>query len=239
MSPEADALPSVEPLRVALVGARGRMGRFAAALLERQPDFALVARLGRGDALPEAFAACEAQLGLDLTVAGLGARHARWMLEAGLRPVIGTSGVTPAELAELDASARARGLGGLVVPNFSLGMALVQRVALELARALPAVEIVELHHDGKRDAPSGSALDTRRRLAAVRAPDAPAIPIHSVRLPGLRAHQELVFGAPGETVTLRHDTSSQECYAQGLLAALRHAAGATGVRCGLEHALAP
>lgn len=228
---------SGDPVRVALVGASGRMGRFACELLERERGFALVARLGRADDLERALRACEAEVGLDLTVAGLGARHGRTMLEAGLRPVIGTSGVLEEERGELDALARRLGLGGLVVPNFSLGMLLLQRAALELARHWSAVEIVEVHHARKKDAPSGSALDTRRRLEPARPPGAPPIPIHSLRLPGARAHQELVFGAPGETLTLRHDTSSDECYAAGLLAALRYAARADGVACGLEHAL--
>lgn len=221
--------------RVAVIGAGGRMGRFACELLERTPDFELVARLGRGTQLANALRECGAELGLDLTVAGLGAAHGALLLECGLRPVIGTSGVTQAETAELDRRARAVGLGGIVVPNFSLGMLCLQRAAAELVRSFPDVAIVELHHERKQDAPSGTALDTRARLlaAGARAP----LAIQSVRLPGLYAHQELLFGAPGETLTLRHDMHAPAAFAPGLLAALRFARTASGVAHGLEAAL--
>jgi 4-hydroxy-tetrahydrodipicolinate reductase len=148
------------PLRVAVVGARGRMGAFVCELLRKSAGFELVAELGREHDLGLVLRECAARLALDLTVAGQGAVHGRRMLEAGVRPVIGTSGVTRAEAAELDALARARALGGIVVPNFSLGMACLNRAAEELARTFPAVSIVERHHERKKDAPSGTARDT-------------------------------------------------------------------------------
>jgi len=222
----------MKPLRVVVVGAHGRMGRFACELLAHSPGFELAGELGRGHALEPALRECGAEVGLDLTVAGLGAAHARAMLAAGVRPVVGTSGVTRAELEELDCLARARGLGGLVVPNFSLGMAYLLRAAQELVRAFPDVAIVELHHERKRDAPSGTALATRERLLAHGA--RPPLAIQSVRLPGLYAHQELLFGGAGETLTLRHDMHGPAAFAPGLLAALRWARSAEGVGCGLE-----
>jgi 4-hydroxy-tetrahydrodipicolinate reductase len=224
------------PLRVAVVGARGRMGRFAAALLGASPGFELVAELGREHDLRAVLPECGAELALDLTRAGLGFEHGRAILATGLRPVIGTSGVTRAESRELDRLARSRGLGGLVVPNFSLGMACLQRLALELVCHFPNVEIIERHHDQKRDAPSGTARDTAERLAAARGTPR-EIPIHSVRLPGLYAHQEVQFGGPGEFLTLRHDMLGPEAFGPGILLALRHAAGAPGVAYGLEAAL--
>jgi 4-hydroxy-tetrahydrodipicolinate reductase len=144
--------------------------------------------------------------------------------------------VSEPELAELDSLARALGLGGLVVPNFSLGMVLLQRAALDFARHMPDVEIIELHHQRKKDAPSGTASDTARKLSAAR-PGRGAVPIHSVRLPGHYAHQEVLFGAPGESLTLRHDMASPEAFGPGLLLAAKHAARAVGVARGLEHAL--
>ncbi|MEW6073021.1 MAG: dihydrodipicolinate reductase C-terminal domain-containing protein [Planctomycetota bacterium] len=224
-------------LRTVVIGARGRMGRFSLELLAGEADFAVAAALDAGDDLPAALAACDATLGLDFTVAGRGHAHGRLLLEAGLRPVIGTSGVSAAETADLDRLARARGLGGLVVPNFSAGMWVLQRAALLAAAHFPACEIVELHHERKRDAPSGTALDTAARLAAARGGAPAAIPIHSVRLPGLYAHQEVLFGAPGETLTLRHDMASPAAFGPGILAALRYAARAVGVACGLDAAL--
>lgn len=226
-------------LAVAVIGARGRLGRFACELLRQDARFELVAELGREHRLEAALAECGAALALDVTVAGLGAAHGRALLAAGIRPVIGTSGVTRAEAAELDALARARGLGGLVVPNFSLGMAWLNRAAELLARGggFRDVVLVERHHAEKRDAPSSTARDTAARLESAGAP-AP-VPIQSVRAAGLYAHQEVLFGAPGETLTLRHDMLGPAAFGPGILAALRYAATARGVAWGLEAALEP
>lgn len=223
------------PLRVAVVGARGRMGGFACGLLRGCPEFELVAELEREDDLALALRECSARVALDLTRAGLGAVHGHRLLEAGIRPVIGTSGVTRAEAAELDGLARARGLGGIVVPNFSLGMACLNRAAEELARSFPTVTIVERHHERKKDAPSGTARDTAERLQARRG--GTPVPIHSVRASGLYAHQEVLFGAPGETLSLCHDMLGPEAFGPGVLAALRYASRALGVAFGLEAAI--
>ena len=226
------------PLRVVVVGARGRMGRFACELLRASPDFELAAELDREHRLEAVLPECRAELALDLTVAGLGYEHGLASLRANLRPVIGTSGVSRGETARLDQAARERGLGGLVVPNFSLGMWCLQRAALEIARHFPRVEIIEEHHQHKRDSPSGTARDTAERLAAALQRPAQDFLIHSLRLPGLFAHQELRFGGPGETLTLRHDMLGPEGFGPGILLALRHASRAVGVGHGLEMALA-
>jgi len=220
---------------VAVVGAAGRMGRFACGLLEESPEFALVARIVRGDSLAHVLAESGAVVALDVTVAGLGAEHGRVMLDAGVRPVIGTSGVAPDEVRALDEHARARGLGGLVVPNFSLGMACLNRAAELVARHFESIHVLELHHERKRDAPSASARATAARLA--RARGGASVPIQSVRSPGLYAHQEVLLGRAGETLTLRHDMQGPEAFGPGILAALRHALRARGVALGLEVAL--
>jgi len=221
-------------LRVALVGAGGRMGRFATELLRASEGFELVAGLGRESDLGAALARTRAHVGLDLTVAGWGARHAGLMLEAGIRPVVGTSGVTPEEVAALDRRARELGLGGLVVPNFCLGMVRLQELAVRLAREFPCVEIVETHREGKKDAPSGTALDTARRLEAG---GARPVRIHSLRLPGATARHEIVLGSEGEELRLEHGARGLEAYGPGILRALRYAASAGGIACGLDHAL--
>lgn len=223
-------------LRIAVVGARGRLGAFAAEHYARSPGFELVARLGRDDDLAAVLGSCGAQVALDATEAGLGARHARIMLEHGVRPLVGTSGVSPEDAAELDRLARRAGLGGLVVPNFALGMTLLQRAAEEIARHMRDVEIVELHHPRKKDAPSGTAADTALRIAEAAGRSTP-VPVHSVRLPGLYAHQEVLFGAAGETLLLRHDMHTPAAFGPGLLLAARHCASAQGVAVGLRHAL--
>lgn len=226
---------NVAPLAVAVVGARGRLGRFACELLRAQAGLTLVAELGREHELASVLAECGARVVLDVTSAGLGAAHGRAILAAGLRPVIGTSGVSRAEAEELDRLARARGLGGIVVPNFSLGMLQLNRAAALLARSFASVSIVERHHERKRDAPSGSARDSAERLSALR--DGAPVPIVSVRAPGLYAHQEVLFGGPGETLLLRHDMLGPEAFGPGLLMALRYAAQAQGVAYGLEAAV--
>ena len=223
-------------LRVAIVGADGRMGRFAADLVAHEPGHELVAAIRKGDDLGAVLSRSRAQVALELTRAGLGYEHALVMLEHGVRPLVGTSGVGPAENADLDERARAMNIGGLVVPNFSLGMWLLQRACTDAARHFAHVEVVELHHERKRDAPSGTALDTAERLRAAPASRVQAVPIHSVRMPGLYAHQEVMFGAPGELYTLRHDMSSPEAFAPGILCGLAYVAQALGVGRGIATA---
>lgn len=220
-------------LRVAVIGPDGKLGAFACELLARTSGFEVVARIGARDDLEAALRTTRADVAFDSTRAGLGARHARTALEQGVRPLVATSGLSLEDARDLDGLARARGLGGLYAPNLSRGMWLLQRAAEDAARHVGACEIVELHHEQKRDAPSGTALDTARRIAAVRGNGAPEPPIHSVRLPGLRAHQEVLFGAPGELYTLRHDAISPEAYGPGIRAGLRYVASATGFGVGI------
>ncbi len=240
-------------LRVAVIGARGRLGSFACALMEGYAGFELVGRYDEGDDWPVQIAGSGALVALEATRAGQGFAHGMSLLEAGVRPVIATSGVGEDELARLDGFARARGLGGLVVPNLSLGAVLMMRMAAQVARHFPDAEIVELHHERKADSPSGTAAETARRIAAGReepprvvrsgaqAPERGGwhadVPIHSVRLPGLYAHQEVLFGGAGETLAIRHDMQGPAAFGPGILAALEYAAKAEGVARGLEHAL--
>jgi 4-hydroxy-tetrahydrodipicolinate reductase len=134
-------------------------------------------------------------------------------LAAGVPCIVGTTGLGDADLAALDALAREHGVACFVAPNFALGAVLMMRFAAEAARHFPRAEIVELHHEAKRDAPSGTAKATAQALPG----DAP---IHSVRLPGLVAHQEVLFGGEGQLLTIRHDTFSREAFVPGVLLAL-------------------
>jgi len=213
------------------------MGRFTETLLASASDLELVGRVTATDDLVAELRGCGADVGLDFTVAGRGASHARLMLENGIRPLVGTSGVAPSEVEELDALARGLGLGGLVVPNFCLGIWLQQRLACEAARYFETIEIIEEHHQSKQDAPSGTAADTARRLAAVepREGTRSSIPIHSVRLRGLYSNQTVLMGGTGEVLRLVHQTQGLEAFGPGILAGLRYVAGATGVRTGIEH----
>jgi 4-hydroxy-tetrahydrodipicolinate reductase len=220
-------------IRVLVVGSSGRMGRFACELVDGHPELVLVGEVRREEDFVPALDEGQADVGVDLTRAGYGHAHGVLMLEAGVRPVIGTSGVTPADAADLDRIARERKLGGIVVPNFSVGMWLLQEAACHIARHLEKVEIVELHHDQKHDAPSSTSIDTALRLRAARGEPDLDVPIHSVRLPGLYAHQEVLFGSAGETLRLRHDMSSPEAFAPGLVRSIQYAATATGVASSL------
>jgi len=224
-------------LRVAVIGSAGRLGGFACQLLESTEGFELVGRYDQDDDWPAAIAASGARVALEATRAGQGYEHALALLDAGVRPVVGTSGVTPEQDAELDRRARELGLGGLVVPNFSLGIVLLRRAVRDVAPHFPAAEIVDLHHERKLDAPSGTGADLARTIAAARGEGAREVPVHSVRLPGYYAHHEVLFGAPGETLTLRHDMNGPAAFAPGILAAMRYAATAVGVGRGLELAL--
>jgi 4-hydroxy-tetrahydrodipicolinate reductase len=135
-------------------------------------------------------------------------------LDAGVPCIVGTSGLSDEALAALDAKAKERGVACFVAPNFALGAALMMRFAGEAAKHLPKAEIVELHHETKLDAPSGTAKATAGLLPG-------DVPIHSIRLPGLLAHQEVIFGGLGQTLTIRHDTISREAFVPGVLLALQ------------------
>jgi 4-hydroxy-tetrahydrodipicolinate reductase len=228
---------SATPQRVLLVGSDGRMGRFTLDLLESVGDLEVVGGVTRNEDLGACLRDLRPDSALDFTLAGRGAEHGLCMLEHGVRPLIGTSGVQVEEVARLDALARETKLGGLVVPNFCLGIVLQQRFALEAARHLSSIEIVEEHHAGKLDAPSGTAADTARRLERTRGADGPKIPIHSLRLQGLYSNQSVHLAGPGEVLTLSHRTYGLEAFGPGILAALRFLPRAEGVAVGLEHAL--
>jgi 4-hydroxy-tetrahydrodipicolinate reductase len=155
----------------------------------------------------------------------------RASIDAGIPVVIGATGWTDEDLVVLSDRCDEADVPAMLVPNFSFGAVLMMRFAAQAARVLPRAEIVELHHDQKRDAPSGTAKLTARRIHDA---GAPLPSIHSVRLPGLMAHQETIFGGPGETLTLRHDTVSRESYGPGIIAAVRAVRGQSGLVVGLD-----
>jgi 4-hydroxy-tetrahydrodipicolinate reductase len=244
----------VTPIRVALSGAAGKMGRVVGPALERAAGIALVARVEVEDDLVAACRAARAAVVVDFTTPAAAAPNARKILASGAHGVIGTTGFTPADLRALDRAARRLGRALLVAPNFALGAVLAQRFAAEAARHFPRAEVVEWHHDEKRDAPSGTALRTAEAIAAAgggggkgggpggaRGADVGGVRVHSVRLPGLLAHQEAMFGGLGEVLTVRHDATSRECYVAGVLLGVRAVASGkhVGVVRGLEALLFP
>jgi len=206
-------------IKVAVAGAAGRMGQTVCAAIEGAEDMELVGRAdpALGVALAEVLPG--AQVVVDFTRPDTALANALACVQAGVHVVIGTTGFDVEPLRE------ARTLEGLpqanvlVAPNFAIGAVLMMRFAAEAARHMEKAEIVELHHDRKLDAPSGTAARTARLMAE--ASGGPEPPIHSVRLPGLVAHQEVILGALGQTLTIRHDSIDRESFMPGVLLAVR------------------
>jgi 4-hydroxy-tetrahydrodipicolinate reductase len=211
-------------VKVLLLGAGGRVGT---ALAPRLRDAGHdVTEAGSGDRPDPA----GHDAAIDFTRPDAVRANAERCLAAGVPTVIGTTGLADDDLAALDALARDRGVPCLVVPNFTLGAVLMMRFAAEASRHLDRAEIVELHHERKLDAPSGTAKATAAAMEG-------DVPIHSVRLPGLVAHQEVLLGAAGETLTLRHDSLDRASFMPGVLLAVREVQERPGLTVGLEHLL--
>jgi 4-hydroxy-tetrahydrodipicolinate reductase len=235
-------------LRVGIAGALGRLGRVACAAVDAADDLHLAAAFARrgGARLSESlgfggnvkidddldvFVTRGLDVIVDCTVYPLTVDVVRAALDANIPPVIGATGWTDEDILVLRDACDLGGVPAMLVPNFSLGAVLMMRFAEQAARIMPRAEIVELHHDAKRDAPSGTAKLTARRIHET---GAPAPPIHSVRLPGLVAHQEVIFGGVGETLTIRHDSLSRESFGAGIVAAARRVRNQQGLVIGLD-----
>ncbi len=226
-------------MRVAVAGALGRMGREVCAALSATDDLELVggfARARSGEALAEVLCLpkgagrlyddvtdlyddVKPDVVVDFTVYPTTVDVAREAIERGIAPVIGTTGWPAEEQVSFEDWCDEHEVGAALVPNFAVGAALAMRFAEEAARWFPTAEIVELHHDAKRDAPSGTSILTARRIAV--AADREDVPIHSVRLRGLLAHEEILFGGEGEVLTIRHDSLARSSFMPGVLLAVR------------------
>jgi 4-hydroxy-tetrahydrodipicolinate reductase len=200
-------------IRAGVAGAAGRMGLAACAAIEAADDIELTGRADPLLGVPLAAILTDCDVVVDFTRPDVALENARACLAAGVHVVIGTTGFDPAALEGVS------GANAFVAPNFAIGAVLMMRFAAEAARHMRAAEIIELHHDRKLDAPSGTALRTAELMA--RASGRPAPPIHSVRLPGLVAHQEVILGDVGQTLTIRHDSLERESFMPGVLLAVR------------------
>jgi len=262
--------------RVVVAGAAGRMGRAAIRTIARRDDMTLVGALGRSTAvgqdagtvagagvlgvpvgadLGQIFLVARPTVLVDFSHGDAAVAHAEAALDHHVPAVIGATGLSPEGLARLKARSAAEETGVLLAPNFAVGALLMMEFAQRAARFFPHVEITELHHDRKRDAPSGTAARTARLVAAARgAASAPAVQeteqvpgarggvidgihVHSVRLPGLVAHQEVLFGGRGQTLLIRHDSVSEECFMPGVVLAIQKAGTLRTFVEGLEHLL--
>ena len=219
-------------IKVAVAGAAGRMGATTCGAVERAEDMELVARADPSldVTVADALAAGPDVL-VDFTIPSTAVANARQAVAAGVHVVIGTTGFDIAELQGLD------GANVFIAPNFAIGAVLMMRFAAEAARHMAKAEIIELHHDRKVDAPSGTAARTAALMQEA-APGDGEVPIHSVRLPGLVAHQEVILGDVGQTLTIRHDSIDRESFMAGVLLAVRRVGGLDrSPLVGLEHLL--
>ncbi|WP_172191082.1 4-hydroxy-tetrahydrodipicolinate reductase [Actinomyces faecalis] len=243
-------------IAVAVIGACGRMGSTVCQAVEDAEDLTLVARLDAGDEIVPA-ALGGAEVAVDFTVPSTTEANVHALLDAGLDVVVGTTGWDEASydrVREHLASPEAAGRSVLIAPNFALSAVLAMSLAAKVAPYFASAEVIELHHPGKVDAPSGTAVATARGIAASRAAaGCPAMPdatttdplgargavvegvhVHAVRLQGLTAHEEVVLGNPGEQLTIRTDSFDRVSFMPGVLLAVRQVGGRGGLTIGLE-----
>jgi 4-hydroxy-tetrahydrodipicolinate reductase len=238
---------------VGVLGAKGRMGTEVCRAVDEAPDLELVARIDADDLL-SGLVDAGVQVAVDFTHPGAVLGNVRFCLEHGIAVVVGTSGFDESRLDDVRARLQERPGHVFVAPNFGVGAVLAMQFARTAAKFFDSVEVIELHHAGKVDAPSGTAVHTASLIAAARAdagagpvPDATTselpgargadvggVRVHSVRLPGLVAHQEVVLGATGETLTIRHDSFDRASFMPGVLMAVRAVRECPGLTVGLE-----
>ena len=240
--------------RVIVNGARGKMGSLACETINAHNAFQLVASLSRGDDLQSAIIETKAQIVIELTRADCVYENSLTIINNNAHPVIGSSGLLPAQIKTLQQVCAEKKLGGVIAPNFSIGAILMMRFAALAAHFFPEVEIVEGHHQQKLDAPSGTAMKTAEMIASARRHQKNKLPlkelvpgarggnyqdvtIHSLRLPGILARQQVIFGNEGETLTISHDSISRTSFMPGVILACEHVQQIDRLYYGLEHLL--
>ena len=241
-------------IRVGVLGARGRMGVDVSRAVEAATDLELVAQVDVGDDLAELVAA-NVEVVVDFTTPDSVMHNLAWCMRHGIHAVVGTTGWDADRYSEVRSQLSAHPeVGVLIAPNFAIGAVLLMKFAEQAAPFYESVEIIELHHPNKVDAPSGTARSTAQRIGAARTaaglgaqPDATTqlldgargarvdgVPVHAVRLRGLLAHEEVLFGNTGETLTLRHDSMDRSCFMPGVLLGVRTIASRPGLTVGLD-----
>lgn len=242
------------PVPVLVNGASGKMGKEACEAIEADEALDLVGRCDLGDNLSQMISSSGCRVVVDFTVASVAYENAKTIIEAGVHPVVGTTGFLPDQLKELQFISREKHLGGLIAPNFSISAVLMMKYASDAAKYFPDVEIIELHHDGKEESPSGTAIKTAELIRESVGADFPAktskeilegacgaskhgVRIHSIRLPGLVAHQEVIFGGLGQTLSIRSDTIQRSSFMPGVTLACSKVIELDELVYGLEHLL--
>lgn len=250
--------------KILIAGATGSMGRQAVQLVEKLPDCQLVAVLAptassSSDFKPDvkrfdnlAMVDVAADVWIDFTTPQAVYENTEFALKHHIRPIIGTSGLTTEQTKKLQAIAQKEKLGGIIAPNFGLSAVLLMKFAQEAARYFPDAEVIEMHHADKKDAPSATAITTAKLIAAnrnsencsqtandsqARGADYDGVPVHSVRLPGYIAHEQVLFGGPGEALTIRQDSFSRSSFMQGVKVALDQIMNLSELVVGLDQIL--
>lgn len=239
-------------IKVLVNGAFGRMGVETVKAVENDASFTLVGRGGREHDLKQLIQDRQPDVVIDFTVPDAGFSNTMTIIEAGKHPVIGTTGFSEAQIDQLKTLCRQKKIGGLIAPNFAIGVILMMQFASTAIRHFPHAEIIEIHHDTKLDAPSGTAIKlaqmmvknraeqlvkkpTRETLPGSRGADYHDIPIHAIRLPGAVGHQMVVFGGEGELLTIRHDATDRKCFMAGILLACKKVMNLDELLYGLEN----
>jgi 4-hydroxy-tetrahydrodipicolinate reductase len=241
-------------IKVGVIGAAGRMGSEARRAIEDDPELELVAGVGHRDSL-DALTAAGAEVAVDFTTPGAVKDNVRFCVDNGIHIVVGTTGLGDEGLAEIEGWMRDSSANVVVAPNFAIGAVLMMSFAARAAPWFKTADIVERHHERKLDSPSGTALRTAKlmnegrrepwsspsggqeSLSGSRGGDAGGIRVHSLRVPGSVAHQEVVLGSPGETLTIRHDSLERASFMPGVVLAVKKVPSLSGLTVGLEHLL--
>ncbi|NLM40079.1 MAG: 4-hydroxy-tetrahydrodipicolinate reductase [Firmicutes bacterium] len=228
-------------MKILVAGSSGKMGQEVVRMIKNTPEFELVGgvdptlrEISGAEVFPDLASALRQvrpDVVVDFTTPKVVQENMEICLEAGVPMVVGTTGFTEDDLARWQERGRENGWRAIIAPNFAIGALLMMKFAREAARYIQRAEIIEYHHDQKKDAPSGTALRTSQQLEEVLGYQ---VPIHSVRLPGLVAHQEVIFGLLGQTLTIRHDSTSRESFMPGVKLAIENINSIEGVVIGLE-----
>ncbi|ASS75521.1 4-hydroxy-tetrahydrodipicolinate reductase [Tumebacillus algifaecis] len=264
-----------EKIRVVVIGAKGRMGRETVQAILKDEELELVGAVDRtldgvsvsdvlgvdagsvqfSNDVEKTLVETKPDVMVDFTTPAVMKGNIDKAIQFGVRPVVGTTGMTPEEIAAWDQACKERGIGGVIAPNFAIGALLMMRFAAEAARFLPHVEIIEMHHDQKLDAPSGTAIKTlelisqareqmgqghpneHESIAGARGGEIEGMRVHSVRLPGYVAHQQVIFGGLGQTLTIRHDSINRESFMPGVVLSCKEVMKYEGMVYGLENLL--
>lgn len=222
------------PKKILINGAFGRMGQLACTTLEKHSDFVLLAKTGKNDNLDQAIKTHQPDIVIDLTHAHCVWENVQKILQHPVYPIIGTSGLKKEQIDEIIEQSKVKKQGGLIIPNFSLGAVLQMHCAEQIARYFTKAEIIEAHHEKKLDAPSGTAVRTAERIQNI---SSCKTPIHSIRLPGFVAQQEVIFGAEAEILSVTHNVLHREAYMPGLILACQKVTTFKQIHYGLEFCL--